>query len=1612
MNVTMDNSLSSTLNEYICRYQRSSSMPLTLVSTNLPANKGAKLCSPPNSARELVDSFYSTKQTKDFENTSLAFQCLYLGTKKREDVVSLIKKHQHYVVFLNSKMLHKLALVELSIIYKMFTSSLVPTSMLYQTLLRGPSPKIDFPLLMVASFHLFVFQSLLQMVSSRVQSIIKKNSPTDTCLFWEVATAFLKNSNFDNCIRLSDREAAQKYYLNGLKMLSGFLKVARFIYAKLPDAKLQASISAFQLKIIQYKAVTDTEITHEVPELADKDLDPFVRDLYEEISCDPKHAILSDKLSGFISINRENILNFRSDLKESYISKLGKTVSYIPVDSTDEKSTIETPSYAQLCPKTVSDVLVILNSIQGNDSSDVYSLLLESCMLFLKNALTDENLFDQCLKKLIPRLSNLLIEGRHLKIMQNLSRMCFEYSRKFKLVAGLFESCDLDLTVLTFAHSEEPEARLINRIEYSICTLLDVGLLKEASLLIKKYITTLPTKLEGEKTLNIIAACLRKIPGLIEIFFGNSLSLVPRSQTRLFNDLLAVFKSKFPEDACDVIVKIIPELPEKLLLATQYRLSQLFDIDPNNFSLQSPTLASDHILSAGVLMNGFKKGKFELSILEKVEKYVFEWLRLALNVELMEHFEIFGDLMLSLFHMGFYGQCVALIERFKSSEFNDSHRLLQLELLVGRCLLEVPEITRLPVALKNSGTLFKLVFACSNPDYDELVNLKLTQLEFFVKMRDEHKSKLKFEEIKSMINKRPEYNLVGEARDIPLKSRLACLVTVARFLLLVSTMNIMSANMLRALKNLKISIKLLCSVLRKLDPLSEYTDTKIGAQRLLLASYKSAFKAAKHLGLVKEAIFYVTEFTKVNSQYYQCPLKSLNNFVSANYLMYVNKRKDALEQLLLGSRNTWDSEFLKFAESASYISLHFDLLSTEQVETEKKKLTQWFFESQKAHNTKKFSVSFLQISELVLEVESLVIERDGVGFSQINYEPLSVFEMLMKAIFLARVTISGFSVSVARETKGLDAVAEVLPKKRYGPESSLKSSEAERSRLIECKNILERFSEETFFQHLEIRNMLDVNALLNRCIYLLSASGLAQEPEVIDLLKISFTIKDLAYSLPYVNQKKLFAYQSLSSQHAILPELCCTESGNSFKSYQEPLFEDLQKLLPDCWAVVTLDICQMSGDLIISRLDKNSDFPFVIKLPFDRLEEEKRGFDEYMEDLNTIIAESNRSTKSDVTSAIHTKEDRKLWWTRRFELDSRLGKLLLKIERLTIGGLVGIFSSLDTRVSAYRNFEQSLNNIWKNALGGELKIFKLEKMLVDLYYYLAFSGKGAPSEFELLEDLTDYTIEQLFLCSKVNILKIKAFILDDTCNLFSQTPTHGDYEHLVLVPSHSCDRVPWESMTFLRDRSVSRMPSVGCLIESLKRHEKGMTVQKGGENLLYVVNPGSDLRNTQKRFEPVLGQLPGSTGLAGKSPSEDWLTTNLYKSSLYIYLGHGGGEQYLRSSSLFKTRTNIQEDLPTALLIGCSSSAYHENGRLQPSSNIFNWLVCGAPAVMTNLWDVTDKDIDIFSLSLLVEWGLVGDGTQEPKSLAQAMIKSRNACTLKFLNGAAPILHGLPLKLE
>lgn len=470
-------------------------------------------------------------------------------------------------------------------------------------------------------------------------------------------------------------------------------------------------------------------------------------------------------------------------------------------------------------------------------------------------------------------------------------------------------------------------------------------------------------------------------------------------------------------------------------------------------------------------------------------------------------------------------------------------------------------------------------------------------------------------------------------------------------------------------------------------------------------------------------------------------------------------------------------------------------------------------------------------------------------------------------------------------------------------------------------------------------------------------------------------------------------------------------------------FAKLSTSLPDDWAIVTIDV--NSPDSLVLTRTTSSGIPYYLSLPLQRMAtrgKRTESFDNIMTNMKEIVRQSNISTHASTTSTIKTKEDRKNWWSSRFALDLQFEEIIKCVGETWIGGFSGIFgANIDSKI--INLFRQEFCKCWQDILPKRLgrlaeSFASLEDEILRMFLILSesmpsrfFEDEKPNSTKDQLKDLALFCFDTLAHAGEgipFNEIDMEKCVSVLGKQLTEFAAKHSwSRGHTVIVPGKGCELFPWECLEPLRGQSISRMTSVLALLEVLEvQEEKKRTQQK---RFSYLLNPGGDLVRTQENFKSFFEGNSKWIGETGKAPRTDFYDKQVVGHDLYVYLGHGGCEEYITMSSLIGSSFTGKK-VPPALLIGCSSASLTQMGYLESHGNVYNWLTAGSPMVVVNLWDVTDKDIDKFSLSVFDLWGLSGSTGQH--NICEAVARSRDKCTLRHLNGSSPVVYGLPLRVS
>lgn len=468
--------------------------------------------------------------------------------------------------------------------------------------------------------------------------------------------------------------------------------------------------------------------------------------------------------------------------------------------------------------------------------------------------------------------------------------------------------------------------------------------------------------------------------------------------------------------------------------------------------------------------------------------------------------------------------------------------------------------------------------------------------------------------------------------------------------------------------------------------------------------------------------------------------------------------------------------------------------------------------------------------------------------------------------------------------------------------------------------------------------------------------------------------------------------------------------------------KDYVEILPETWNVLSLSLSADQTEFVVSRIQKNRS-PFLLRLPLRRGnsedDEEQFTFEDGKAEMQEIIRLANESAHA--AKAQTDKQSKKDWWKTREALDRRLESLLRNIENIWFGGFRGVFWPLSRESTALAHFVSSFQGILDKHLPSRQKGSKpsgprlmLHQNVVELFIGLRDLEEQEEPE-DTLMDLLYFVVDILQFQGERNAydeIDFDMMVVDtlDALRSYHKAAQNelelGSPNHTVLVLDKALHLFPWESLPCLQGFPVCRVPSLECLRERVLQFRSGLSgALVDCTSGSFVLNPTGDLRTTQTTFEQDLSRLKLWTGIVQREPTEDEFRDSLESNELFLYFGHGSGAQYIRGRTIKRLR-----QCAVTFLLGCSSGTLTEAGEYEPYGTPMNYLHAGSPALMATLWDVTDKDIDRFAISAFDQWGLLGE--KKNVSLDMAIARSRKACVLKYLNGAAPVVYGVPVFLS
>jgi hypothetical protein len=260
------------------------------------------------------------------------------------------------------------------------------------------------------------------------------------------------------------------------------------------------------------------------------------------------------------------------------------------------------------------------------------------------------------------------------------------------------------------------------------------------------------------------------------------------------------------------------------------------------------------------------------------------------------------------------------------------------------------------------------------------------------------------------------------------------------------------------------------------------------------------------------------------------------------------------------------------------------------------------------------------------------------------------------------------------------------------------------------------------------------------------------------------------------------------------------------------------------------------------------------------------------------------------------------------------------------------------------------------------------------------------------------------------------------------TDPHAGQECIFLILDENLVSFPFEGLSCFDGKAVCRIPSLTFAWAKLSeyglgKHEKLLF---DPQKTSYILDPESNLSGTKDRLALFLDAIQKDNdyrwnGVVGEIPPLDFLETSLgVNDGLLLYFGHGGGQQYCGQGKLESLTRQGQRALSSVILMGCGSgklesvNTKHSKAtsklpiHYEPEGMALSYLLAGSPCVVGNLWDVTDRDIDRYSMHLLRSIYDNSSGTGK-RSIAHCVADARQACKMRYIVGCAPVCYGFPI---
>ncbi|CCE63035.1 hypothetical protein TPHA_0D04010 [Tetrapisispora phaffii CBS 4417] len=1000
---------------------------------------------------------------------------------------------------------------------------------------------------------------------------------------------------------------------------------------------------------------------------------------------------------------------------------------------------------------------------------------------------------------------------------------------------------------------------------------------------------------------------------------------------------------------------------------------------------------------------------------EKISAFEYDFVKLLLNYLTYNNFDpLTVELALLIKKHNYYANL------HLQANYSLLHSFTNLRMLEEIKLLNI-EISTISMDFKNNSI-------------DKILNYLNVKLQ----LQSQLNEKNEFEELfgKLLPATRPELFDINNSYNIPAPSYIKVLLFNIKLYNTASILQMNHNNVKEAIIEGKRSLKLAVSLIRKSKILTE--NCRLELINLVSITYINLVNQYTKIGISRDSQFYITEFSHLLSQLGNPSViyKSLN-FLHEYYSL--SEQPDLADTVLQKANAAFEyidgrydinslTSFLYRNKETSRVLESLELFFTNKLLNGKYLTIYWNLKLQNVtidsvdlyypdliilNSINQFRASFLKVQKLM--------DRDP--FFKSIFDSVT---SLPSCTFPKKEIPTSLNNGVSLKSSISSGICDSPRSSNMTPKGKSMKQNFDRAVAIDTLLKSIEFVDNLDLSALSVHDLADIHSFYSLGTMLIS--NIQLQNTLTKYEKKCFALADLSKTMPMQHEKDLAQIESNIYDSFSPMQITC--NANIVENKINELI-DYQKFIQSCsdvFNVISIDICPLTNHLLLSKIDSSSNKTIHVRLPLNRINSRELDtqcytFQDASDELNSIIKASNRSTSLEVTSNVSTKEEKKQWWKSRYDLDKRMEGLITKIDNSWFSGFSSFFDPCPVNKQYFTEFQSKFYEILHDNLPtrkqyGNPKLFiKLEEWILELFIKLDTSNE---SFLNMLEDLIYFVLDILLFHGEENAydeLDINMIFvqLEEEIKKYQSHQAKGDFErsHTFLIISSVCHNFPFENLSFLEKRSVSRVPSFSNLITLIKNNNHKIFDKRYIDtNISMVLNPNGDLIQTEERFKTQFSDIeatvPNSRFLCNDKPNEETFLQMLRTSNLFVYVGHGSGEQFVRAREIMKL-----DMISPSFLLGCSSASIKYFGKLEPTSTIIAYLVGNCPMVIGNLWDVTDKDIDLFSRKLFSNIKFIEDVEFGERKGAQrislALSDARKVCYLRYLNGAAPVLYGLPI---